>query len=517
MPASDSAEKPGCSTSPTRRSAPGFMPGARRSGPLRQRRHGQQRQRHDQIGRLQRQHPAHPGAIGQAGQRQHADGDARGRNDGGGQLAELEGQHGGLAGDADQVGQRRHDGHGQGRLAGAGVDEEIDDRLDQEHLLRREHGVVRADQWRQRMQHGVDDLAVAHQDDGGLGQRNDQGRADEVARALHEGRDDVVGRQPRDQAHRDGHHEKESGNLLDVPAPMDDPEDHASQRCDEGPQHQALAARHAGELFEAREVERAAALLVHRIAGAERRVAPDARGPPHQEGDGQAGRDGPADGAVADTGEQRHAGDALGHADVEGVQEGGRKTHLRANERNRHAGQRIQPQRQCQRDEDQHEGNRFLGHAEAGAAEREQRDEARDDGGPHQGRAAVRAGHGLDHRVDGLGFLQHREGASDDQHETDDQPGLDEALDRRGQKGRQPLRARLGGVEAAGDDELFAVDELGVELATGHDPGGQRDQREQAEQQDEGVGQLEGHRDSSLPLRKAVGPAIFIRRMPRVA
>src|SRR5471032_1362572 len=309
------------------------------------------------------------------------------------------------------------------------------------------------------MQHGVDDLRVARQYHGAARQGDHQRHTHHVARTLYEGGHQAIHVKPADQADNDGHHQKQGGDFIDEPVVLDHAHHHGQQGGQEDPQHGAVRARHAGKAVQVHRVF-AAFFDVEQVGRTFFRVALDARRVPHQKHDADKRGDGPHDQPVAYARKDGNAGNALGDAHVEGIQKGGRKTHLRADEWYRYAGNRVVAQGQRQRHEDQDEGYCFLVHAEGGAAQRKHGEEDGDDGGAHEARTGVGLGDGLDQRVEGFRFLQHGEGAADDQYETYDQAGVDKALDGRHHQCRQSLWLVGDVMEGAGNDQVLAVDQL---------------------------------------------------------
>jgi hypothetical protein len=85
-------------------------------------------------------------------------------------------------------------------------------------------------------------------------------------------------------------------------------------------------------------------------------------------------------------------------------------------------------------------------------------------------------------------FLHDGERAADHQHEADDLRRLHETLDGRLHQRDEALRRALDIVERGRVDELLAAHEVRLVLPAGDEPRRQRDQREDREQQHEGIG-----------------------------
>ena len=91
-------------------------------------------------------------------------GGAAGRSDHVGEgIPHLEGQDGSLTGEPHQVRQRRHDGHGDGSLTGAGGHHQVEYILDDEHAEAQEGLGEHIQPRRQVVDDGIQDLAVPHE------------------------------------------------------------------------------------------------------------------------------------------------------------------------------------------------------------------------------------------------------------------------------------------------------------------------------------------------------------------
>ena len=141
--------------------------------------------------------------------------------------------------------------------------------------------------------------------------------------------------------------------------------------------------------------------------------------------------DHPGDEAVAEARVERDAGDALGDADGERIEERRREPGRRAEERDRHADDGVVAELPRERDEDDDERNDFFGHAEDRSRQREDGHQRRDQ--EHLEVRALRDGvrELLNTELDRARLLEDGEAAADHQQEADEERAVHEPLDGR--------------------------------------------------------------------------------------
>ena len=220
-------------------------------------------------------------------------------------------------------------------------------------------------------------------------------------------------------------------------------------------------------------------------------------GIPEDESDADDGEDHPAEEAVFETREERDAGDALGDADGEGVEDGTRKTHMGGHIAHTETDDGVVTHRDGQRDEDDDKGDGLLAHAEDGPEEAEHQHHKGDDDifypYPPEKFVAVEAldaaqeGHHA--HVDGMGVVENPEGTADDKDKDDNVGLVDETIE----KSREDL-PRLGGgldiMERIVQHHLAPVNHLSLELARGDEPRAYRRQHDEGEDDGKGMGNL---------------------------
>lgn len=142
---------------------------------------------------------------------------AGGREHVGETVAELESQDGSLAADADEVGELCHDGHGEGRLGGAGRHDQIQQCLEDIHDADRSHIAAFGQGARQGIEECVDNLAIAKDKDDAAGQSHHKGCGKDVFATGQKELGNTVGTLLVGHTAADAHGKEERGNLLDIP------------------------------------------------------------------------------------------------------------------------------------------------------------------------------------------------------------------------------------------------------------------------------------------------------------
>ena len=187
-----------------------------------------------------------PGAVAHPGDRQPAHHHRRGGGD------QVDQAVGGLVGGDHQIarhpgelGERRHDRHGDRRQPRTGGDQEGERQIEQvgdEDEARRCSSPATA--CSAQIQHGVGDQAVVHDHGDAARHADDQRHAQHVARAVDEGIDQFLLRQPADDADQDAEEQEAGGHLREPPPPGGDrqpevfPGDHAVDHHHEGQDEQ---------------------------------------------------------------------------------------------------------------------------------------------------------------------------------------------------------------------------------------------------------------------------------------
>ena len=284
---------------------------------------------------------------------------------------------------------------------------------------------------------------------------------------------------PGGQAHR----EELRGELRQEVLALGHAPDHPDHRQDQHHHHREVGTTGAlgRQLLAAGRRRDPCALLLHCVA--QRQPRADRREQrPHR--DAQSG-----------AGDRRQSGDALGHDDAERVHPARRETDLRRDVGDQHDGDRVQADAREDRQQQQHERNGLLAHAEDRAAEREQHEQA---GNQDHDLSFVAHDESGQRPIDGAGAHQHAETPAEDQQERDDADGRaelvagDQALERQVQQadpaalGEHRHAARVAAALVAVQDDRHlprALDPADLGEATRRDDGDrqrhqQRDQRQ---------------------------------------
>ena len=186
------------------------------------------------------------------------------------------------------------------------------------------------------------------------------------------------------------------------------------------------------------------------------------------------------------------AGDPLGDADGEGIEEGPGEPGRRADEAHGHAGDRIVAERQRQRHEDEDEGHGLFAHAPDAAPQGKDEHDHRDEQHAQGLFPAELEGDVADDGGDGPRLLDDVEGAADDEQDGDDGRGVHEAADGRQEQTRKPLRMADDTGIGPGHGDGPAVLHDPLILAARDDPGGDHGQDDHDVDEDERVRQAEG-------------------------
>ena len=206
--------------------------------------------------------------------------------------------------------------------------------------------------------------------------------------------------------------------------------------------------------------------------------------------DGDRRQDRPHHEPVAETREDGEAGDVLGDADGERVEERAREAGAGTDQGNGAPCDLVVSEPLREDHQGGQEDERLLGHADGPAAEREQHHQHTDD---DLAVAAAGANDAVDHGLDRSRRVDHRERAADQEDVEDDAGGLEEAL----WKGQEDLgdarRTRLDPVVGGGVHHLPVLAHDAVERARRDPVGGGGGDDDQPEEQGEGVRDTELH------------------------
>ena len=163
------------------------------------------------------QDEAEPFLIWHVGHGQVGHGGTRSRRNTVGEgIAEGEGEDRGLTGQAYDVGQRSHDRHGDGRLAGAGGNQDIEAVLDDEHAKRDDRRWENIQHASQEVNDSIHNAGIVEQDGSSFTHRYGQARKHHTFAPFQEGVANVIGRQFADDTGKNPHDEEQSGNFIHV-------------------------------------------------------------------------------------------------------------------------------------------------------------------------------------------------------------------------------------------------------------------------------------------------------------
>lgn len=144
-------------------------------------------------------------------------------------VAEGEGEDSGLPGEADDVSERCHDRHGDGRLSGAGGDEEVEAVLNDEHAEGNDGGREDVEHAGEVVDDGIHDLGIVQKDGGCLTHSDSEAGKHHALAAFEEGITDVIRVQAADDAGEDAHDEEDRRDFIHIEIKFQHTDDDANE------------------------------------------------------------------------------------------------------------------------------------------------------------------------------------------------------------------------------------------------------------------------------------------------
>ena len=272
-------------------------------------------------------------------------------------IAEGECEDSGLSGEADNVSERCHDRHGDGRLPGAGRDEEIEAVLDDEHAEGDDRGREDIEHTREVVDDGIHDLGIVQKDGGCLTHGNGEAWKHHALAAFEEGIADVIRGEAADDAGEDAHDEEHRRDFIHIEIEIQHADDDANEVQAKEAKADGLPG---GEFFCSGKIDRIPFLEVDLIDGTAlrillhlARVVHDIRNVQHEEHDEDTH-------TVWQAGEDGDTGDALRDADGEWLGASGAITSGYRAEEHAKRGEGVEAERECDAHDERREGEVFL-------------------------------------------------------------------------------------------------------------------------------------------------------------
>ena len=290
------------------------------------------------------------GEIGHGGTGRRSDAVRKG-------IAEGEGEDSGLAGEADDVSERCHDRHGDGRLPGAGGNEEVEAVLNDEHTEGDDGGREDVEHTGEVVDDGIHDLRIIEKDGRRFTHRNGEAGKHHSLAAFEEGVADVIRGKAADDAGEDAHDEEHRRDFIHVEIKFQHADDDADEVQAEKAEADGLAV---GEFFCGGKIDLVPFQKVDLIDRAALRILLHFMGMVHDIGNIQHEEHDEDAHTVGQTGEDRDACDTLCDADGEWLGAAGTIASSYRAEEHAQRGDGVKSEGKCDAHNERCEGKVFL-------------------------------------------------------------------------------------------------------------------------------------------------------------